>query len=73
MMKPNVMDITGPMRGDTSIAAVMLGALFSTRPRAAKELNDRKQISSMERISKNMAREILSKIGSKGFLRGKGI
>lgn len=38
MMKPNVMDMTGPMSGDTSIAAVMLGALFSTRPRAAKEL-----------------------------------
>lgn len=30
--------ITGPINGDTNIAAVMLGALFSTRPSAAKEL-----------------------------------
>lgn len=38
MMVPKVMDITGPMRGETNIAATMLDALFSTRPRAAREL-----------------------------------
>ena len=32
------MDMTGPINGDTSMAAVMFGALFSMRPRAAKEL-----------------------------------
>jgi hypothetical protein len=32
------MDMTGPMRGETSIAATIFEALFSTRPRAAREL-----------------------------------
>lgn len=35
---PNVIDITGPMSGDTSMAATMFEALFSTRPNAAREL-----------------------------------
>lgn len=35
---PKVIDITGPIKGETSIAATMLDALFSTRPRAASEL-----------------------------------
>lgn len=30
--------MTGPIRGETSMAAVILGALFSTKPNAAKEL-----------------------------------
>lgn len=38
IMVPKVMDITGPIRGDTNIAATMFEALFSTSPRAAKEL-----------------------------------
>lgn len=40
MMAPKVIDITGPMRGETSIAATMLLALFSTNPKAASELNE---------------------------------
>lgn len=51
MMNPNVMDITGPISGDTSIAAVILGALFSTRPRAARELKDHKQTVLFKRIN----------------------
>lgn len=35
---PNVIDMTGPINGDTSIAAVIFGALFSIRPKAANEL-----------------------------------
>lgn len=35
---PNVTDITGPINGDTNIAAVIFGALFSINPNAAKEL-----------------------------------
>lgn len=38
MIVPNVIDITGPMSGETNMAATMFDALFSTRPRAAKEL-----------------------------------
>jgi hypothetical protein len=38
MIVPKVMDITGPINGDTSIAATIFDALFSTRPRAASEL-----------------------------------
>lgn len=38
IITPNVTDITGPISGDTNIAAVMFGALFSIRPKAAKEL-----------------------------------
>lgn len=37
-MAPNVMLMTGPINGDTSIAAVIFGALFSTKPSAAREL-----------------------------------
>lgn len=35
---PNVIDITGPISGETNMAAVIFGALFSTKPSAAKEL-----------------------------------
>lgn len=35
---PNVIDITGPMSGETNIAATILEALFSTKPNAASEL-----------------------------------
>lgn len=38
MIAPNVIDMTGPIRGETNIAATIFGALFSTNPRAAKEL-----------------------------------
>lgn len=38
IMAPNVMLMTGPINGDTSIAAVIFGALFSTNPSAAREL-----------------------------------
>lgn len=38
MIAPNVIDITGPINGDTNIAAVIFGALFSIRPKAANEL-----------------------------------
>lgn len=38
IMAPKVIDITGPISGDTNIAAVILGALFSTKPSAAREL-----------------------------------
>lgn len=38
MIAPNVIDITGPIKGETNIAATIFGALFSTNPRAAKEL-----------------------------------
>lgn len=38
MITPNVTDITGPIKGDTNIAAVMFGALFSIKPNAANEL-----------------------------------
>lgn len=38
MIAPKVMDITGPIKGETNIAATIFGALFSTNPRAAKEL-----------------------------------
>lgn len=38
MIAPNVIDITGPISGDTNIAAVIFGALFSIRPNAANEL-----------------------------------
>lgn len=41
IMVPKVMDITGPIRGDTNIAATMFDALFSTRPSAANELENR--------------------------------
>lgn len=37
-MVPKVIDITGPISGDTNMAAVIFGALFSTKPKAAKEL-----------------------------------
>lgn len=30
--------MTGPISGDTNMAATILGALFSTSPRAAREL-----------------------------------
>lgn len=39
MIAPNVIDITGPISGETSIAATIFGALFSTKPRAARELS----------------------------------
>jgi hypothetical protein len=42
MIAPNVIDITGPMSGDTSIAATIFEALFSINPRAAKELEAKK-------------------------------
>ena len=45
-MKPNVMDMTGPMSGETNMAATMFGALFSTMPKAAKELQDTKSFKS---------------------------
>lgn len=35
---PNVIDMTGPISGDTNIAAVIFGALFSIKPNAASEL-----------------------------------
>lgn len=35
---PNVMDITGPIKGDTNMAATIFGELFSTKPNAAKQL-----------------------------------
>ena len=38
IIAPNVIDITGPIKGETSIAAVIFGALFSTNPSAANEL-----------------------------------
>lgn len=38
MIAPNVIDMTGPIRGETNIAATIFGALFSTNPSAAKEL-----------------------------------
>lgn len=38
IIAPNVIDITGPISGETNMAATIFGALFSTRPRAAKEL-----------------------------------
>lgn len=38
IITPNVTDITGPISGDTNIAAVIFGALLSIRPKAAKEL-----------------------------------
>lgn len=38
MIAPNVIDITGPINGLTSIAATIFGALFSTNPSAASEL-----------------------------------
>lgn len=51
MMAPKVIDMTGPISGETSIAAVMLGALFSTNPSAAKELG--KQMLFKIRMQKN--------------------
>lgn len=39
IIAPNVIDITGPINGDTNIAAVIFGALFSISPNAANELN----------------------------------
>ena len=38
IIAPNVIDMTGPINGDTNIAAVILGALFSISPKAASEL-----------------------------------
>lgn len=38
IIAPNVIDITGPINGETNMAAVIFGALFSTSPNAAKEL-----------------------------------
>ncbi len=38
IIAPNVIDMTGPINGETNIAAVMFGALFSTNPSAANEL-----------------------------------
>lgn len=38
IIAPNVMDITGPINGDTNIAAVIFGALFSINTSAANEL-----------------------------------
>lgn len=38
IIAPKVTAITGPIRGETNIAATIFGELFSTRPRAAKEL-----------------------------------
>lgn len=38
MIAPNVIAMTGPINGDTNIAAVMFGELFSIRPNAANEL-----------------------------------
>lgn len=43
MMAPNVIAMTGPINGDTNIAAVIFGELFSIRPNAANEL-ERKSI-----------------------------
>lgn len=40
IIAPNVIDITGPISGDTNMAATIFGELFSTKPRAAKELQD---------------------------------
>lgn len=42
IMVPNVIDITGPISGETNIAATMFEALFSTRPKAARELKQKK-------------------------------
>lgn len=44
IMVPNVMDMTGPMRGETNMAATMFEALFSTRPNAARELKQKFKI-----------------------------
>lgn len=38
IIAPNVIDITGPINGETNIAAVIFGALFSISPSAANEL-----------------------------------
>jgi hypothetical protein len=38
IIAPNVIDITGPINGDTNIAATIFDALFSINPNAAKEL-----------------------------------
>lgn len=38
IIAPNVILITGPINGDTNIAATMFEALFSTSPNAASEL-----------------------------------
>lgn len=38
MIVPKVIDMTGPINGDTNIAATIFDALFSTRPSAASEL-----------------------------------
>lgn len=38
MIVPNVTDMTGPISGETNMAAVMFGALFSINPSAAKAL-----------------------------------
>lgn len=46
MIVPNVMDITGPMSGDTNMAATMFEALFSTSPSAARELGLIRKINS---------------------------
>lgn len=36
------MDMTGPISGDTNIAATIFDELFSTKPKAANELKMRK-------------------------------
>lgn len=38
IIAPNVIDITGPISGETNMAATIFGALFSTSPSAAREL-----------------------------------
>lgn len=38
IIAPNVILITGPINGDTNIAATIFEALFSTSPNAASEL-----------------------------------
>lgn len=40
IITPNVIDITGLIKGDTNMAADMLSPLFSIRPRAANELSN---------------------------------
>lgn len=46
MIVPKVIDITGPIIGDTNIAATMFVALFSIKPSPAKELEKNSRINS---------------------------
>lgn len=43
IIAPNVIDITGPISGETNMAATIFGALFSTSPSAARELQEEKE------------------------------